>query len=119
MSEISSNTQQPSLVSGAAIHYQQRAATEGRAGLHWAIGPEGTGVLSGWAEWDNAVAPPKTLDYHEVLLILEGRFGVRFEDGTALEGQAGDVLHLPKGSTVNYFGENAKVFFAITPPGKD
>lgn len=107
----------PRLVRGDELRYVQRAQTQGRAGLHWGIAPgQAQGVLAGWAEWDRAVAPPKTLDYEEVILVLEGSFGVELEDGTRLEGRAGDVLHLPRGVTVNYFGQNARIFFAITPP---
>jgi len=45
--------------------------------------------------------------------VLEGRFGVEAEDGTRVEGQAGDVIELRKGATVKYFGRKAKLFFAI------
>lgn len=108
----------PTLIRGDDLQYTQRAQTRGRAGLHWAVAPgQANGVLAGWAEWDRAEAPPKTLDYEEVILVLEGRFGVQLQDGTRLEAGAGDMLHLPKGSTVDYFGENARIFFAITPPG--
>lgn len=108
----------PKLFRGSGLRYIPRAGTSGRAGLHWAVAPgQADGVLAGWAEWDRAEAPPKTLDYEEVILVLEGRFGVQLQDGTRLEAAAGDMLHLPKGCTVDYFGEDARIFFAITPPG--
>lgn len=108
----------PTLIRGGDLQYAQRAQTTGRAGVHWAVAPgQADGVLAGWGEWDRANAPPKTLDYEEVILVLQGRFGVLLEDGTRLEAVAGDMLHLPKGCTVDYFGEDARIFFAITPPG--
>lgn len=109
----------PSLFCGGGdLRFQPRAQTSGTAGLHWAVGPDGGhGLLAGWAEWDRASAPPKTLDYDEVILVLEGRFGVALQDGSRLEGGPGDLLYIPRGSTVDYFGEDARIFFAITPPG--
>jgi|GEM_PF-3350343 len=80
-----------------------------------ASSPE-NGLRSGFVNWDGGDAPSKTLDYEEVLLILSGEFGIRRSDGTAVVGTEGDVIHIPKGSTVTYFGKNAKLFFTITVP---
>jgi len=86
----------------------------GVAEISWAISAQENAVLPcGFGAWDEAVCEPKTLDYDEVILVLEGRFGVESEDGTRVEGQAGDVIELRKGATVKYFGSKAKLFFAI------
>jgi len=74
------------------------------------------GVHAGWAHWDEAQAPPKTLDYDEVLLVLEGTFGVTLNDGRSVMAQSGQALFIPKGTTVRYQGSQAKVFFAISTP---
>ena len=74
------------------------------------------GLRSGYGNWDGDVSPPKTLNYEEVLLILSGEFGIRLEDGTVLIANEGDAIHIPKASTVSYFGKNAKLFFTITVP---
>ena len=73
-------------------------------------------LRSGYGNWDGDGSPYKTLDYEEVLLVLSGEFGIRLQDGTILNASEGDVIHIPKGSTVSYFGKDAKLFFTITVP---
>jgi len=96
----------------------QSAPRTGNAGgvaeISWAISDQENAVLPcGFGTWDEAVCEPKTLNYDEVILVLEGRFGVESEDGTRVEGQAGDVIELRKGATVKYFGSKVRLFFAI------
>ncbi len=94
-----------------------RAATQGDAALAWATTEEhSTRLLSGFAVWDRADAEPKTLNYEEIILVLEGSFGIQLTDGQRLVAGPGDVLHIPEGTTVKYEGVKAKLFFAITPP---
>jgi len=83
-----------------------------QATIAWAIGDsEDAPLPCGFGTWHEAQCTPKTLTYDEVILVLEGRFGVAAHDGSRVEGQAGDVIELRKGATVTYFGSHAKIFF--------
>ena len=46
---------------------------------------------------------------------MEGTFGIILNDGRRFEGNAGDLLVIPRGTTLTYFGTNAKLFFVVTP----
>ena len=106
----------PTLFRGDDVVYQARFETEGRAGLAWMTAREGARLWGGLAQWDGAVAPPKTLDYEEILYVLSGEFGIKLENGTTLIGMPGDLLHIPQGSTVRYQGKKATVLFVVTSP---
>lgn len=101
------------LIPGKAIESQDRGgAAGGTAGIAWAIrDDEGAKLTAGFGTWDDAVCEPKTLGYDEVILVLEGTFGVECDDGTRVEGKPGDVIELRKGATVKYFGSKARLFF--------
>ncbi|WP_321955285.1 hypothetical protein [Paraburkholderia bannensis] len=101
------------LIKGEAIHTQERGgAADGVAQIAWAIRADESAPLPcGFGRWHDAVCEPKTLDYDEVILVLEGVFGVESDDGTRIEGRAGDVIEIVRGATVRYFGTHAKLFF--------
>ncbi|PAT43159.1 hypothetical protein AAHN93_08530 [Vandammella animalimorsus] len=101
------------LIPVQAIKSQDRAgAVGGTASIAWAIrDDEGAKLPAGFGTWDDAVCEPKTLGYDEVILVLEGTFGVECSDGTRVEGKPGDVIELSKGATVKYFGSKARLFF--------
>jgi len=103
------------LIPHSAVQSRPRQGNAGgTAEISWAIADSASCPLPcGFGTWDEAVCEPKTLDYDEVILVLEGTFGVQAEDGTRVEGEAGDVIELNKGSTVTYFGSQAKLFFVI------
>ncbi|MGT2460173.1 hypothetical protein ACU4GI_46670 (plasmid) [Cupriavidus basilensis] len=101
------------LIPSSAIETKARGgAADGVAEISWAIrDDEGAKLPCGFGTWDEAVCEPKTLGYDEVILVLEGTFGVEAGDGTRVEGKPGDVIELCKGATVKYFGSKAKLFF--------
>lgn len=101
------------LIKGESIVTEDRGgAANGVAEISWAISDnEGAKLPCGFGRWDEALCEPKTLPYDEVILVLEGTFGVEASDGTRVVGGPGDVIELPKGSTVKYFGSKAKLFF--------
>jgi len=101
------------LIPGSAIETRERGgAAHGVAEISWAIRDnEGARLPCGFGAWDEAVCEPKTLGYDEVILVLEGTFGVEARDGTRVEGKPGDVIELCKGANVSYFGSKAKLFF--------
>jgi len=100
------------LIPANAIETQARAgAPQGAADISWAIRDDEGAVLPCGFGGCEGVTEPKTLTYDEVILVLEGTFGVEAKDGARVEGRAGDVIELPKGTTVTYFGSQAKLFF--------
>ncbi|MBN3786734.1 hypothetical protein [Burkholderia sp. Ac-20353] len=101
------------LINGEAIRTADRGgAAGGIAEIAWAIpDDEGAALPCGFGRLHEAVCEPKTLTYDEVILVLEGVFGVEASDGTRIEGRPGDVIEIVKGATVKYFGTHAKLFF--------
>lgn len=57
---------------------------------------------------------PWTVQYDEVVLVLEGSFTVRTDDGV-LNGSAMDSIWLPAGTKLTYKAEEALLFYAIHP----
>jgi ethanolamine utilization protein EutQ (cupin superfamily) len=101
------------LIQGSSIQAHSRGgAANGVAEISWAIPDnEGAKLPCGFGRWDEALCEPKTLPYDEVILVLEGSFGVESRDGARVEGKPGDVIELRKGATVKYFGSQARLFF--------
>lgn len=102
----------------ADIEYSPRIGSEaGQSELAWAFPPSGDGgLLAGFASWHEGISPLKILDYHEVIMVLEGCFGIEKTDGTRIEAGKGDVIRIEKGTPLKYFGQRAKLFFTITVP---
>lgn len=100
-------------VSSTANSMESRGgASDGIAEISWAVGKEGDAKLPcGFGRWHEAQCEPKTLPYDEIILVLEGEFGIEEADGTRLTGKPGDIFEIPKGVTIKYFGTNAKLFF--------
>lgn len=73
--------------------------------------PMTAGIMS-WSEKDSF---SWALDYHEVDLVLEGMLRIEI-DGRAIEGRAGDVFYIPRGSRI-VFGtpERVRVFYVTYP----
>ena len=74
---------------------------------------DGTRLGTGLVRMRRA-AIPWTVQYDEVVLVLEGCLTLRSEAG---EMQAGpmECLWLPKGTALTYLAESALVFYAIEP----
>jgi ethanolamine utilization protein EutQ len=76
---------------------------------------DGAPMTAGIMSWGRADSFAWKLDYDEVDLVLEGVLHLTI-DGRTLEGKAGDVLYIPKGSAVT-FGTpwRTKVFYVTYP----
>lgn len=74
---------------------------------------DGTSLGTGFARFTHADIPWR-LRYDEVIVVLEGRITVEAERGTLKAGPR-DCLWLPRGTRLRYCGEEALVFYAITP----
>lgn len=69
---------------------------------------DGSSMAAGFMQWDNAFFP-WTLNYDEIDLVLDGELHVRHE-GETLIAKAGDVMFIPKGSSIE-FGTPSTVRF--------
>ncbi|QMI06049.1 ethanolamine utilization acetate kinase EutQ [Citrobacter sp. RHB25-C09] len=69
---------------------------------------DGSSMAAGFMQWDNAFFP-WTLNYDEIDMILEGELHVRHE-GETMIAKAGDVMFIPKGSSIE-FGTPSTVRF--------
>ena len=78
-------------------------------------GRDGSPMTAGIMSWGRADSFPWSLDYDEVDLVLEGVLQITI-GGRMLEGRAGDVFYIPKGSKV-LFGTpwRTKVFYVTYP----
>lgn len=114
---MTQETPQVELIRAESLSYVGRGgASNGVAEIAWAVADDGKAPLpAGFGRWHNADGEPKTLAYDEVLLVMEGVFGIKLNDGRSIEGRAGDLIVIPRGTTVTYFGSNAKLFFVVTP----
>ena len=89
----------------------RKESSEGIAKISWV--QDESHIRCGFGQWDRAKCEPKTLTYDEVLFIVKGKFGVEVVDGERIEASEGDVISIPQGTCVRYFGEDAIIFFAI------
>jgi ethanolamine utilization protein EutQ len=73
-------------------------------------------MAAGYMTWNNCFFP-WTLGYDEIDIVLEGELHIRSE-GKTFVGKAGDVIFIPKGSTIE-FGTPGKVrFIYVTYPAE-
>ena len=59
---------------------------------------DGSSMAAGFMQWENAFFP-WTLNYDEIDMVLEGELHVRHQ-GETLVAKAGDVMFIPKGSSI-------------------
>lgn len=78
-------------------------------------GRDGSPMTAGIMSWGREDSFPWSLDYDEVDLVLEGVLQITI-GGRMLEGRAGDVFYIPKGSKI-LFGTpwRTKVFYVTYP----
>ncbi|MEH5944749.1 ethanolamine utilization acetate kinase EutQ [Escherichia coli] len=69
---------------------------------------DGSSMAAGFMQWENAFFP-WTLNYDEIDMVLEGELHVRHE-GETMIAKAGDVMFIPKGSSIE-FGTTSSVKF--------
>ena len=72
---------------------------------------DGSSMAAGFMQWENAFFP-WTLNYDEIDMVLEGELHVRHQ-GETLVAKAGDVMFIPKGSSIE-FGTPSTVRFPVS-----
>ena len=92
------------------------AGPDRRIGLTDLIqGSDGSPMTAGIMSWKREDSFPWSLEYDEVDMVLEGVLHIGI-DGRTLEGRAGDVFYIPKGSRI-VFGTpgHVRVFYVTYP----
>ena len=75
---------------------------------------DGSSMAAGFMQWENAFFP-WTLNYDEVDMVLEGELHIRSEGKTTI-GKAGDVMFIPKGSSIEFGTPGAVKFLYVAYP---
>ena len=75
---------------------------------------DGAPIAAGFMAWSQCFFP-WTLDYDEIDLVLEGELHIRC-NGQTYVGKSGDVLFIPKGSSIEFGTPNTVRFFYVTYP---
>ena len=75
---------------------------------------DGAPIAAGFMAWSQCFFP-WTLDYDEIDLVLEGELHIRC-NGQTFVGKSGDVLFIPKGSSIEFGSPSAVRFFYVTYP---
>ncbi|MBC7003881.1 ethanolamine utilization acetate kinase EutQ [Photobacterium sp. BZF1] len=106
------------LVRGSAVQLGEFDGAPGKnIGLTDVIGAQDNSNMGvGYMGWENAFFP-WTLCYDEVNVVLEGEFHVKTTSGTTV-GQPGDVIFIPKGSTVEFGTPTHVRYVYITYPAE-
>lgn len=98
------------VVDGSSVTFGRfDGAKEHQVGLTDLItAQDGSSMAAGFMQWENGFFP-WTLNYDEVDMILEGELHIRHQ-GETLVGKAGDVMFIPRGSSIE-FGTTSHVRF--------
>ncbi|WP_437889178.1 ethanolamine utilization acetate kinase EutQ [Phytobacter sp. V91] len=75
---------------------------------------DGSSMAAGFMQWDNAFFP-WTLNYDEIDMVLEGELHVRHE-GETMIAKAGDVMFIPKGSSIEFGTPSTVKFLYVAWP---
>lgn len=76
---------------------------------------DGSPMTAGIMAWNREDSFAWSLDYDEVDYVIEGVLRIEI-DGRALEGQAGDVFYIPKGSRIVFATPSRVRVFYVTYP---
>lgn len=78
-------------------------------------GKDRSPMTAGFMSWNRTDAFPWTLDYDEVDLVVEGTLHITV-DGRTLEGHAGDVFYIPKGTSLVFGTPTSTRVLYVTYP---
>ena len=77
-------------------------------------GADGSNIAAGMMQWENCFFP-WTLNYDEINYIIEGELHIRC-DGQTVVAKAGDVLFIPKKSSIEFGTPSHVKFFYVAHP---
>lgn len=101
----------------AAVDAGAGVDAAGESALARLVGPALSRTLgAGLVLFDNC-SIEWTLLYDEVLVVLKGKFRLRYGEGLSnvIEAGPGDVIWLPEKTHLAYEGEKAELFYAVYP----
>lgn len=106
------------VVRGNAVELEPFDGAPGKnIGLTDVLGAaDGSNMGVGYMGWENAFFP-WTLNYDEVNVVLEGELHVKTAAGTTI-GQVGDVIFIPKGSSVEFGTPTHVRYVYVTYPAE-
>ena len=78
-------------------------------------GKDASPMTAGFMSWGRADSFPWKLDYDEIDYVLEGVLHIRLGE-RVVEGRAGDVLYIPKGSEIVFATPSRVRVFYVTYP---
>ena len=77
-------------------------------------GARGSPMAAGFMTWEKG-SFPWTLDYDEIDYVIEGQLEIRM-GGQVVIGNPGDVIHIPRGSSISFGSPSfARVFYVTFP----
>jgi len=104
----------PRLITGNDLIYHPRFAYGDQAQIAEISGTgDGTKLGTGFVAMSDAEIP-WTVQYDEMLLVLEGTITVRTDQGDLVAGPR-ESIWLPAGTKLTYIAKRALVFYAIEP----
>ncbi|MGZ7460033.1 cupin domain-containing protein [Pseudomonas sp. Ma2-10] len=102
------------IVRSANLNFSHRGGPPGHAEVARAIGGELSSTMAAGIARFDACSISWTVLYDEVVYVIEGIFRL-VTGGEVLEGQAGDIIWIPKGTELKYEGVQASIFYAVYP----
>jgi ethanolamine utilization protein EutQ len=102
------------LIKGKSLTYMHRGGPPGNAGVARAISTDLSNTMgAGVAHFDDC-SISWTVLYDEVIYVIDGVFRLVTNE-CVLEGEAGDIIWIPKGTELKYEGAEAHIFYAVYP----
>ncbi|MFV0664840.1 cupin domain-containing protein [Denitromonas sp.] len=102
------------LIRRRALNFTHRGGPPGHAEVARAVSDDVSATMAAGIARFDACSIAWTVLYDEVVYVIDGVFRL-VTGGETLEGHAGDVLWIPKGTELKYEGEQASIFYAVYP----
>lgn len=102
------------LIRSTSLEFSHRGGPPGHAEVARAVSGELSSTMAAGVARFDACSIAWTVLYDEVVYVIDGIFRL-ITDGKVIEGQAGDIIWIPKGTELRYEGEQASIFYAVYP----
>ncbi len=102
------------LISSTSLDFAHRGGPPGHSEVARAVGGELSSTMAAGVARFDACSIAWTVLYDEVVYVIDGVFRL-VTGGEVLEGHAGDIIWIPKGTELKYEGEQASIFYAVYP----
>jgi len=102
------------LIRSTSLNFSHRGGPPGSAEVARAVGGELSSTMAAGVARFDACSIAWTVLYDEVVYVIDGIFRL-VTGGKILEGHAGDIIWIPKGTELKYEGEHASIFHVVYP----